>query len=213
MSIQHVDIPEAQLHEAKGASTSTTGQILTSTGGAAAFAAPSLVSGSLSQGVYDYNDLTTATTPIPLTLAATRYKLTNDAAGPFTNTTYSLPGLDDVWVNGATSQFDWTNGTKLSLGDTVDIRFDVEYNTGSVNTEIKLELDLGVGDAGAYTLPVIDGENVASAGTVRKLIEFSIYMGDLTTLNFPGEVYAEASKTGTTVKVNGWFVRVVHTNA
>ena len=213
MTIEHNEISTGELHEVKGAAASTVGQVLTSTGGAAAFATPSPAAGTTSQGVYDYNDLATASTPIPLTSSATRYKLTNDAAGAFTNTTYSLPGLDDVWVSGATSQFDWTNGTKLSLGDTVDIRFDVEYNTGSVNTEIKLELDLGVGHAGVYTLPIIDGENIASAGTVRKIIEFSIYMGDTTTLNNPGEVYAEASKTGTTVKVNGWFLRVLHTNA
>jgi hypothetical protein len=211
-NIQHRDIPEAQLHETKGASTSTAGHVLTSIGGTAVFAAPVLVPGSTSQGVYDYNDLTTASTPIPLTLAATRYKLTNDKAGAFTNTTYSLAGLDDVWVAGATNHFDWTNGTKLALGDTVDLRVDVEFVTSTNNTEIKLDLDLGVGDAGAYTLPLIDGSNVATAGTTRRIIQFSIYMGDTTTLDFPAEIYARASKTGTTVKVNGWFVRVLHTN-
>lgn len=211
--IQHEDIPEAKLHEAKGASTSTAGQVLTSTGGAAAFATPVPSAGTTSQGVYDYNDLTTATTPIALTLAGTRYKLTNDMAGAFTNTTYSLPGLDDIWVASSSNHFDWTDGTKLALGDTVDIRFDIEYTTGTNNTEISLDLDLGVGDAGAYTLPVIDVVNVATAGVKRVLIEFSIYMGDSTTLNFPAEVYAKASRTGAVVKVNGWFVRVIHTNA
>lgn len=39
-NIQHKDIPEAQLHETKGASTSTVGQILTSTGGASGWADP-----------------------------------------------------------------------------------------------------------------------------------------------------------------------------
>jgi len=39
-NIQHKDIPEAQLHETKGASTSTVGQILTSTGGASDWADP-----------------------------------------------------------------------------------------------------------------------------------------------------------------------------
>ena len=39
-NIQHKDIPNAQLHETKGASTSTVGQILTSTGGASGWADP-----------------------------------------------------------------------------------------------------------------------------------------------------------------------------
>jgi len=39
-NIQHRDIPEAQLHEPKGASTSTSGHVMTSTGGASSWAAP-----------------------------------------------------------------------------------------------------------------------------------------------------------------------------
>ena len=91
-NIQHRDIPEAQLHEVKGASTSTVGQVLTSTGGAATFQTPSTApaAGTVSQGVYDYNDLATTSTPIPLTLAGTWYDLTNDGAGAFTNKTYAL---------------------------------------------------------------------------------------------------------------------------
>ena len=213
LAIQHKDIPEAQLHEPKGTSTSTVGQILTSTGGASAWATHTPAAGTVCQGVYDYNDLTTASTAIPLTVADTRYKLTNDAAGPFTNVTYALDGLANIWTGGSTDQFDWTDGTKLALGDTVDIRFDIEYTTTLNNTEVSLDLDLGVGDAGAYSLPIIDVVNVATAGPKRIVMGFSIYMGDLTTLNFPGEVQAKASKTGTTVKVNGWYVRVFHTNA
>jgi len=34
--VQHKDLPESQLHDVKGATTSTEGQILKSTGGASA---------------------------------------------------------------------------------------------------------------------------------------------------------------------------------
>jgi hypothetical protein len=212
MTIEHNEISTGELHEVKGAAASTLGQVLTSTGGAAAFATPSPASGSTSQGVYDYNDVTTASTAIPLTLAATAYKLTNDAAGSSTNTTYSLVGLDNVWEGGSTNQFDWTVGAKLALGDTADIRFDVEYTTTAVNTEIRLELHLGVGHADEYVLPVIGNENMVAVGTYRRVVSFGLYMGDTTTLDYPGEVWARASKTGTTVKVNGWYIRVLHTN-
>jgi hypothetical protein len=94
----------------------------------------------------------------------------------------------------------------------VDIRFDIEYTTTTVNTEIELELRLGIGDAGAYTLPVIGSENIVSSGVTPRIVTFGLYMGDATTLNFPAEVWAKASKTGTTVKVNGWYVRVLHNN-
>lgn len=209
-NLQHKEIPEANLHEAKGASTSTTGQVLTSTGGAAAFATPVPAPGTISQGIYDYNDLATATTPIALTVAGTSYELTNDGAGAFTNKTYSLDGLDDVW-DVATDRFSWTDGTVLALGDTVDIRFDVEFTTGTTNTDINLDLELGIGGF-PYTLSVLSNKDHSSAGTYQEVHMFSVYMGDANTLNNPARVLASANKTGTTVKVNGWFVRPLHTN-
>ena len=208
MSIQHRDIPEAQLHEAKGASTSTTGQILTSTGGAATFQTP--VS-SISQGIYDYNDLATASTPIALTVADTQYELTNDGLGPFSNLNFTLDNLDNVW-DVATDRFSFNGGSALKLGDTVDIRFDVEFTTGTTNTDINLILELGLGGT-PYQLTVVADKDHSSAGTYQEVHMFSIYMGDANTLNNPGRVLASANKTGTSVKVNGWFVRALHNNA
>ena len=208
MSIQHKDIPEAQLHEVKGASTSTTGQILTSTGGAAAFQTPAI---TVSQGVYDYNDLATASTPVDLTVADTQYELPNDGLGPFTNLGFTLPNLANVW-NVSTDRFSFNGGTALKLGDTVDIRFDVEFTTGTTNTDIDLVLELGIGGT-PYQLVIVADKDHSSAGTYQEVHMFSIYMGDANTLNNPGRVLASASKTGSTVKVNGWFVRVFHNNA
>ena len=236
-NIEHKDIPEAQLHEPKGASTAQLGHTYVSDGaGGGTWSPPELegqsaassgevphsdgaggvswitqpIAGTLAQGVYDYNDATTAITPIDLTLADTNYKLTNDGAGPFTNLAYGLSNLDHVWI-AVDNHFVWENGGALILGDTVDIRFDVEFTTGLNNTEVTIDLELGVGSV-PYTLPVIENINVVTAGTIRELRELSIYMGDTNTLSFPSEVKARASKTGATVKVNGWFVRVLHTN-
>lgn len=238
MTIEHAVITDPEIHEPKGAATAQAGHVYVSDGaGGGVWSPPELegqgaasagevphsdglggvdwttqpIVGTLSQGVYDYNDATTASTPIPLTVAATDYKLTNDGAGPNTNLTYKLPTLDHVWIT-ASDHFSWLDGLALSLGDTVDIRFDVEFTTGLNNTEITLDMHLGVGGT-PYTLPIIENINIVTAGVTRELRQLSIYMGDTNTLNFPSEVFARASKTGTTVIVHGWFVRVIHTNA
>ena len=211
-NIQHKDIPEAQLHEVKGASTSTVGQVLTSTGGAATFQTPSTApaAGTVSQGVYDYNDLATTSTPIPLTVAGTWYDLTNDGAGAFTNKTYALAGLTDIW-NVSTNQFEWNNGTLLSLGDTVDIRVDIDIITTGSNKAVEVAIELGIGGA-PYKLPVIPLENFKTAGTYHDVRIMSIYLGDTNTLNFPAKLEAKADGTGVSVIVNGWYIRPLHTN-
>lgn len=207
-TIQHKNIPEAQLHEPKGASTSTTGQILTSTGGASTWAAPDFT-GLTQQGVYDYNDLATATTPVALTSALTQYELPNDGAGAFTNLTYALPGLANIWDT-ATDRFDFNNGSVLKLGDTVDIRFDFEVTTTGVNTAVEFDLELGIGGS-PYQLVITPFTNFKTAGTYKVIRWLGIYMGDTNTLNNPARVLGQADSTGVTVKVNGWYCRALST--
>ncbi len=209
MSIQHKDIPEAQLHEVKGASTSTTGQVLVSTGGAAAFATPAIPSGAVIQGFWDYHDLGTTGSPIPLTVAGTKYELSNDGAGVQTQLAFSLTGLDNIWDVG-TDRFVWSNGNELLLGDTVDVRFDVEYTTSLNNTDISLFIEMGIGGPFPFTLPIIIDKDHASGGTFDEVHNLSFYMGSSATLDFPARVVASASKTGVTVVVNGWYIRAFH---
>ncbi len=156
-------------------------------------------------GVYDYNDLATQTTQIPLTLADTQYELTNDGAGSNTNKTYALTNLTDIW-NTSTNRFEFNNGSVLELGDTVDIRFDVEVTTGSANTAVEMSMELGVG-ASPYQLPLIPSVNFKTAGTYKLVRWFSVYMGDANTLDNPSRILMEADTTGATVQVNGWYIR------
>ena len=70
MTIQHLNIPDAQIHQARGAATASAGQILTATGvGTATFVTPPYSIGK--SGIWDYQDVTTQTTPIAITLANT----------------------------------------------------------------------------------------------------------------------------------------------
>lgn len=152
-------------------------------------------------GVYDYNDLGTQTTPISLT-AGVYSALTNDAAGSFTNRTYSLPGIPDLW-NTTTQAFDWT---VLELGDTIDIRLDIIVTSTTVNQIFDCSLFLADGQPGQYTIPWVIEKPFKSSGT-RQIMEFnSIYLGDTNTFNNPGR-FKIKSDASATVKVNGWYMR------
>tara|TARA_R110000772_G_scaffold81665_2_gene173607 strand:+ start:546 stop:1628 length:1083 start_codon:yes stop_codon:yes gene_type:complete len=160
--------------------------------------------GKESFGVYDYADLATQTTPIPLTLAGTKYELTNDGIGDG-DIAYKLTGLEDIWLSG-TSRLDFTGGNVLVLGDTVDIRFDIEYTTSSVNTDISLELEMGIGGT-PFTRSIISSQPKKDVGTYQSVVWYSVFLRDLNTLNNPARILASADKTGVTVKVNEWYIR------
>lgn len=153
-------------------------------------------------GVYDYNDTATQSTPISIAAADTWYNLTNDGLGSFTNKTYALTGVADLWDTTAQA-FDFTD---LSLGDTVDIRLDIEITSSSVNQVFDVSLFLDDGGAGQYHVPFIAQQSYKATGS-RQVIRFNgIYMGDETTRQNPARFKIKSDNTGS-VKVNGWYIR------
>ena len=152
-------------------------------------------------GFWDYNDTTTASTPISIT-AATPTVLTNDGAGAFSLDTYKPIGLTDVWDD--VDSFDWS---ELPLGTMVDIRLDVTLTTLSVNTTVEIDLHLGIG-AGSYTIPFVTDADfkVAASHTVNKYN--GIYIGDANTKNNGGQFKITCDKNSTVI-VNGWYVKVL----
>ena len=184
------------------------GDVFTARAGAADFETPVPAVGSVVQGVYNYDDLATSTTPIALTLVDTNYVITNDTLGAQT-LKYPLVGLAEMWIPG-TNTFDWTDGDVLSLGDTVDIRFDLVLTTGTTNVEITVELILDVGGLDV-SIPLLPSQNFSSSG-VYPLTRFTgIFMGTSAILNGDAHVVARSNKTGSTVEVNGWYIRPLHT--
>lgn len=153
-------------------------------------------------GFFDYNDVTTASSPIAITGGAGLVTLTNDGAGSFSNDTYKPAGMADIW-DVVADEFDWT---VLSLGDMVDIRLDVDVTTTSPNTEVSVVLQLGTG-GGTYTIP-FEKTVIKSSGTVNINRFNGIYMGDANTINNPGLFRAEADDD-ITVKVIGWYVKII----
>lgn len=209
MPIEHVDIGAGEIHEPKGAASALAGQVYVADG-AGSGTWTTTVPGTLIEGFYNYNDLATASTPIALTTPGTQYELTNDGAGTETNLTYALSGLANMW-NTSTNRFEFNDGSVLSLGDTVDIRFDIEVTTSSANTAIEIAIELGTGGS-AYQLPFFPESDFKTAGTYRIVKSLGIYMGDTNTLDNLGRVLAKADTAGATIKVNGWYIRALHTN-
>ena len=156
--------------------------------------------GALDHGFFDYNDTATATTPVTVIGGSTAY-LTNDEAGAFTSKTYAPDGVSDVWIAGATNEFDWS---ALALGDTIDIRLDVELDIQSVNTEVTIALELG---SGSYAITWLNATNYKNVGAQGLTVFNSIYIGDTGTHTGGGKFIVAADKT-CDVKVNGWYVRI-----
>lgn len=202
MPVQHRDIPDAQLHEVKGAASASAGQLLTATGaGTATFQTPGFTSAAM--GFWDYNDTATVSTPIALNVPGTEYQLTNNGLGANTNTTFRLPSLTDIF-NTSTNYFSFIG---LQLGDTVDVRMDLEVVSSSANTVVETVMELGIGGS-AYKLN-IDRQYLKSAGTHKIVSTFSFYLGNSNTLDNPARILMKSDTAGATVKVNGWYVRVV----
>lgn len=197
--VEHVDIPDGQIHEPKGISGALDGQVYVADGansGAWATLAFAAV------GWWDYNDLTTTSTPISLT-SGVASELTNDGAGAFTNKAYALDGVLDVWDN-ATDRFDFTG---LTVGDTIDIRIDISLVASSANDNFSLDMELGLG-ASPYTLNL--GKVIyKSSGTYQYVTYSGVYLGDTNTLNNPARLTVTSDTTGDSVTVNGWYVRVI----
>lgn len=201
MPIQHKSIPEDQLHETKGASTASTNQLHRAKGdGTTDFWTPDFTKSK--QGIWDYEDTVTSTTPIALTAAGTEYQLTNNGLGTNTLTTYSLPGVSIY--NTATNYFNFSN---LKLGDTVDIRVEYTITTTSANNVVNLFMELGVGVT-PYKLNV-DQKYFKTASTNKVNANAHFYIGNATTLNGLARFLLANDSTGSSVKVTGWFIRVL----
>jgi hypothetical protein len=199
---EHNTLTGASLHEPKGAATASVGQIYVATGtGTGVWQAPAT---GLQMGWWDYNDAATAVTPIPLTLADTYYPLTNDGAGPFTNLAYGLAGVTDVW-NTTTNRFDFSN---LAVGSTVDIRLDVTITTAGANDNVSLGMYIAEGGT-PYELIVQSSKGYKTAGVHHETLPVLVYIGDANTQLNCAYFQAKCDATGTTVVVNGWYIRAI----
>jgi hypothetical protein len=147
------------------------------------------------------NDAATAVTPITHGAGSTTTFLTNDGAGPSTDS-YNPDAKAALW-NPATNNFGFTS---LKLGDTVEFRTNLTIANAAAQ-EINLVMDLGEGDAGAYSLNVNHTYFKTASGGDQITAMFRIYMGnELTRTNTAR--FRLTSIAATTIVVNGWFYQI-----
>lgn len=199
--IEHSSITDPNIHEPKGAAGASAGQIMEATGTGSTQWVDKETSAPLI-GFFDYNDAATSTTPLTYTTGGADLILTNDAAGPFTNTSYGPEGVTAVWDT-VGNTFDWT---QLEIGDMIDLRVDLTVATTVANQEVLVYLELGTG-AGTYQIPFIDNF-YKTAGTYGLNRFNGIYMGDSNTLD-NGGVFRLSSDAACDVTVNGWYCKVI----
>lgn len=193
----HKAITDPEIHEPKGVASASAKKVYVADGAASGtFKSHSMM------GFWDYNDVETTATPIAIG-NGTFTDLTDDGAGTATLKTYALDGVTDIW-NTTTDRFDFTG---LSLGDTVDMRIDLDIITSGVNRNIDVAIELGLGGT-PFTL-TIDSRDYKSAGTHKFTVWYSVYMGDANTKGSPAKLKILSDGAGDTVIVNGWYVRVI----
>ena len=153
-----------------------------------------------SYGYFDYNDLTTATTQIPLT-ANVPVVLTNDGLGPQTSKTFAPEGVTDVW-NANTNQFDFT---QLPAGSMINLRMSLEVVTAGPNTDVTTDMYFAIGGFD-YSLKM-DQSSFKAAGTYVLSRYIGFYIGDDNTKLNPAEIRM-VSDDDASVKVIGWYINV-----
>lgn len=163
---------------------------------------PFAVSDWVLQGLYDYNDLATQTTPISIVGGGGFVNITNDGAGPFTNLDNAIPGIANIWDT-TNQEFDFSG---LSLGDMVHLRVDFTVTTTANNQEGELRLLAGIGSASEFPLSILQNQ-IKSIGTYQLAATTFLYIGSNDIKNNPAKLQMQ-SPDNASVVVNGWAVNV-----
>lgn len=152
-------------------------------------------------GYVDYNDTATTSTPISVS-PSTWTKLTNNKLGVYGQE--RLPdGITNLW-NAVTNQFAFSECPVYTM---LEFRSDVEVTTSGANQVVKFDLSLAIGDPGAFSLPSNE-IYFKTSGARRVVTSIPFCIGSTSVKNNPGEVriWSDASCT---VKVLGWYIRVI----
>lgn len=164
------------------------------------------VQNSCRMGWSNYNDVTTIATPITLTPVATFVNLTNDGAGAQTITDFELPEVTNLWDT-ATNTLDLSD---LTIGDTVDLRVDIDVTTTGANHEIELQLDMDTAPITANFPLLLIRENIKSASTVKLVRFYSLFIGSAAVRDGTHRIQARSDTGATdTVTVLGWYIRAI----
>lgn len=151
-------------------------------------------------GWQNFQDTTTATTPITLTNADTWYDLTNDAAGALTSTAYKVSGHGTIW-DSSTNTLDFSS---LAVGDIIRFRFDVLVTSGGANQNFLARLSFGTGFGFSSVFSRASFKSATTDGQVFRYSSFAMLTSD--TQSNPAKFQMQSDAAGNTVKVNGWLI-------
>lgn len=121
-------------------------------------------------------------TPINIP-ANTETKLTLTTVGGGENEQYLPLGVSGLW-DSVNSQFDFSS---LEVGDMVDVRVDGSLTNSGFNESFVLNMEIGIGSPGQFTLPFASG-NRLFAGTATVSRYNGIFIGSDNVKNFPSEL-------------------------
>ncbi len=121
-------------------------------------------------------------TPISIP-ANTETKLTLTTVGGGESEEYLPLGVSKLW-DSVNSQFDFSS---LEVGDMVDLRVDGSLTNSGFNESFALNLQVGIGSPGEFTLPFASG-NRLFAGTAAVSRYNGIFIGSDNSKNFPAEL-------------------------
>jgi len=138
--------------------------------------------------------------------ASTWVDLSNDANTTFS--TYLLPGHVTLWDN-VSDEIDWSNN--LSLGDSVDVRIDMDVTTNSAGDAISVRLDMAHGDASEFSVPFVYKE-YATVGTYNFVATVPVFMETTDILNNPAKISMWTDNSSVTAVVNSFHFRTIPRN-
>ena len=153
-------------------------------------------------GFIDYNDTSTATTPLALT-ANTWTDIPNDGQGAFSNKLFAPDDITEV-LDTSTGYLDFS---QLSLGSEIYVRNDFSVTPSTNNCLLEARYLLGSG-AGEYPLQFWSERLDSGSGIpYQRATNFRIYMGDTNTQGNPGKMQLRLSTDGTVVNA-GVYVSI-----
>lgn len=153
-------------------------------------------------GFADYNDAATGVTPISVGVS-TWVKLTNDKLGPNTKIDALPSGVTNLW-NNVTNQLVLT---ELPVNTMVEIRADMIVTTTAANQIVKFLSQFAIGNPIEFGLEA-SANQFKTAGAQKLVIHGAFYIGSEPVRTNPAE-FRIWSDAACTVRVNGWYIRVI----
>lgn len=153
-------------------------------------------------GFADYNDAATGVTPINVGVS-TWVKLTNDKLGPNTKIDALPSGVTNLW-NNVTNQLVLT---ELPVNTMVEIRADMIVTTTAANQIVRFLSQFAIGNPIEFGLEA-SANQFKTAGAQKLVIHGAFYIGSEPVRTNPAE-FRIWSDAACTVRVNGWYIRVI----